>query len=62
MARMDRLMRLMDALRRLPDQPQPSQSVMPGLLDGFGTIRRQASLWLNEDGGDRPRVVTVAAD
>jgi predicted glycosyltransferase len=53
---------MVDALRRLPDQPQPSQSVMPGLLDGFGTIRRQASLWLNEDGGDRPRVVTVAAD
>ena len=50
---------MVEALRKLPTQPMPSQCVMPGLLDGFGTIRRQTSLWLQNDSGDRPRLATA---
>ena len=51
---------MVDALRRLPDQDPPSQKVMPGLLDGFATIRRQTSLWLHSSSGERPRIAVTA--
>ncbi|MEQ9325731.1 MAG: hypothetical protein RJQ21_00380 [Rhodospirillales bacterium] len=50
---------MVDALRRLPDQDPPSQKVMPGLLDGFATIRRQTSLWLHSSSGERPRIAVT---
>jgi predicted glycosyltransferase len=35
-----------DALRRLPEQPLPSELVVPGLLDGFDNVGRLVNRWL----------------
>jgi predicted glycosyltransferase len=35
------------ALRRLPGQPAPSASVIPGLLDGMPNVNRLAKRWLD---------------
>jgi len=43
------------ALRRLPDQPHPSNAVIPGLLDGAPNVNRLAKKWL-----DRGRAGRVA--
>ncbi len=42
------------ALRRLIDQPPPSNAVIPGLLDGMPNVNRLAKKWL--DRGRGPRV------
>jgi predicted glycosyltransferase len=36
------------ALRRLPEQPRPSEVVVPGLLDGLRSVNRLTSRWLSE--------------
>ncbi|MDX5360456.1 MAG: hypothetical protein LPL00_03710 [Alphaproteobacteria bacterium] len=35
-----------DALARLPSQPRPSETVVPGLLDGFDSVNRLIEPWL----------------
>jgi len=42
------------ALRRLTNQPAPSDAVIPGLLDGMPNVNRLAKKWL--DRGRSPRV------
>ena len=42
------------ALRRLTNQPAPSEAVIPGLLDGMPNVNRLAKKWL--DRGRGPRV------
>jgi predicted glycosyltransferase len=37
---------MIDALRRLPEQPLPSEMVVPGLLDGFENVGRLVKRWL----------------
>jgi predicted glycosyltransferase len=45
-------LRMAAALRQLTQQPRPSQVVVPGLLDGLGSVNRLARKWLS--GGKRP--------
>jgi hypothetical protein len=42
------------ALRRLTNQPPPSNAVIPGLLDGMPNVNRLAKKWL-----DRGRAARV---
>jgi hypothetical protein len=37
------------ALLHLPHQPRPSTVVVPGLLDGMGSVNRLALKWLAEE-------------
>lgn len=39
--------RMIEALRRLPEQPQPSEAVVPGLLDGLPKVNRLVDNWLD---------------
>ena len=39
-----------DALRRLPSQPTPSETMESGLLDGLEEVNRLAQNWLYERG------------
>ena len=45
------------ALRRLPEQRLPSETVIPGLLDGLETVDRLAAKWLY---GEAPRTSKLA--
>ncbi len=38
--------RMVEALIRLPQQPQPSETIIPGLLDGLPAVNRLADNWL----------------
>ena len=40
------------AIRNLPQQQAPSQSVIPGLLDGAENVRKLASQWLDSGGAE----------
>jgi len=37
---------MVDAIKRLPTQPRPSEAVVPGLLEGLDNISRLVSRWL----------------
>ncbi|MGQ0664788.1 MAG: glycosyltransferase family protein [Pseudomonadota bacterium] len=37
---------MVDALRRMPEQPLPSDMVIPGLLDGLDNVNRRVGRWL----------------
>ena len=37
------------AIRALPGQPKPSESVVPGLLDGLDNIHRKVARWLEAE-------------
>ena len=52
--------RMAQALRALPQQPRPSQVVVPGLLDGLDVIRDRVGLAL--DSARRPRQLRDAAE
>ena len=39
--------RMIDALRELPQQPQPSEAVIPGLLDGLPKVNKLVDNWLD---------------
>ena len=39
--------RMIEALRKLPQQPQPSEAVIPGLLDGLPKVNRLVENWLD---------------
>ena len=52
--------RMAQALRALPQQPRPSQVVVPGLLDGLDVIRDRVGLAL--DSVRRPRQLRDAAE
>ena len=41
------------ALRRLTNQPPPSEAVIPGLLDGMLNVNRLAKKWLDRGRGPR---------
>jgi predicted glycosyltransferase len=47
------------ALRQLPQQPVPSRTVVPGLLDGLESVNRLARKWLDQ-GVPRPKAVAGA--
>ncbi len=47
------------ALRRLPDQPRPSEVIVPGLLDGLRNVNRLTSRWLAER-APVPRHLSIA--
>jgi predicted glycosyltransferase len=47
------------ALRHLSQQRPPSEVVVPGLLDGLGSVERLARKWLDRDLSDRPRLAAV---
>ncbi len=46
------------ALRSLPQQPRPSESVVPGLLDGSASVNKLARQWLRRR---RPRLAIAEA-
>jgi hypothetical protein len=46
------------ALRQLPQQPRPSEIVIPGLLDGHENVGRLLDQWLVR--GRRPRLHVAA--
>jgi predicted glycosyltransferase len=50
-----------DALRRLPEQPLPSEMVVPGLLDGFENVGRLIHRWLpgRSETPPEPRLVVA---
>ena len=52
--------RMAQALRTLPQQPRPSEVVIPGLLDGLDVIRDRVGLAL--DNARRPRQLRDAAE
>jgi predicted glycosyltransferase len=52
--------RMAQALRALPQQPRPSEVVIPGLLDGLDVIRDRVGLAL--DSVRRPRQLRDAAE
>jgi predicted glycosyltransferase len=52
--------RMAQALRALPQQPRPSQVVVPGLLDGLDVIRDRVGLALHS--ARRPRQLRDAAE
>ena len=52
--------RMAEALRALPQQPRPSEVVIPGLLDGLDVIRDRVGLAL--DNARRPRQLRDAAE
>ena len=49
--------RMADALRALPDQPRPSETRIPGLLDGLSVIGNTVDEWLGARA--RPRLAVV---
>ncbi|HEY0522518.1 MAG TPA: glycosyltransferase [Stellaceae bacterium] len=49
-------LRMAAALRQLPQQPVPSRTVVPGLLDGLQSVNRLARKWLDQ-GVPRPKAV-----
>jgi predicted glycosyltransferase len=52
--------RMAEALRALPQQPRPSEVVVPGLLDGLDVIRERVGIALG--GAHRPRQLRDAAE
>jgi predicted glycosyltransferase len=54
---------MIDALRRLPEQPLPSEMVVPGLLDGFENVGRLVNRWLpGRIQAPEPRRLVVATN
>jgi hypothetical protein len=53
------------ALRHLPEQPRPSEIVVPGLLDGIDNVHRLTRKWLDRPVAERKatasRRLTVVA-
>ena len=50
--------RMATALHQLPHQRRPSETVLPGLLDGLLSVRRLAAPWL---GRQRPRLTLASS-
>jgi hypothetical protein len=48
------------ALRRLPEQPRPSEVVVPGLLDGLRSVNRLTGRWLKERAPVPQRHLSIA--
>ena len=44
------------ALLQLTQQKPPSAVVIPGLLDGMGSVNRLVQRWLRESRPERPRL------
>ncbi len=44
------------AIRNLPQQPLPSQAVIPGLLDGAENVTKLADQWLSRSDAKRPQI------
>ena len=48
---------MITALRHLPQQPKPSEVVVPGLMDGLENVDRLARRWI-----ERPRRALTLAE